>query len=69
MNEKQYDDWKLADGKEENIFGECEYCGEVIYVGEDYLHLRYNGAYIHTDGECYDYYIENFFSPIVKTAE
>lgn len=62
-----YDDWKLADGECKNVFGTCDECEEKIYVGEEYIRLN-DGAWLHTEGSCFEYYIEKLLEPNVKVA-
>lgn len=65
---RDYDDYKLDSGQEDKIFGECAQCGEIIYRGEEYIRLGYNGEYLHSDGECYEEYAEDFLKPRFKVA-
>lgn len=65
-----YDDWKLDSGNEgEKVFCYCDECNEPIYTGEDYIKLGFDGAKLHSEGECFEYYIERLVEPKVEEAK
>lgn len=65
-----YDNWKLSNGLEgkEKPFCRCDECNELIYVGEEYIKLAIDGAKLHTEGSCFEYYVEKLLEPNVKVA-
>jgi hypothetical protein len=70
MKVSNYDNWKLdTPDNHEKVFCYCDECNEPIYVGEDYIKLGYDGAKLHTEGECFEYYVERLVEPEVKEAK
>lgn len=67
MREDRYDDWKLSSGQVEKVFTHCTECGEDIYIGEHYIKLD-NGDVLHTEGECFERYVNSYFSPKYRVA-
>lgn len=65
---RDYDDWKLDDNTDgEKIFCNCYECSGEIYEGEDYIELN-NGVKLHTEGECFERYTEDYFNPKNRVA-
>jgi|GraSoiStandDraft_51_1057287.scaffolds.fasta_scaffold142036_4 hypothetical protein len=67
---RDYDDWKLSSGNEGKVFCHCDECSEPIYVGEEYMELetRKSTIRLHTEGNCYENFVEDYFEVKFKEA-
>lgn len=63
-----YDKWKL-DTPDNHLktFCNCDYCGQDIYIGEEYIEFN-NGDRVHIESNCFEEYINEELNPKVKVA-
>jgi hypothetical protein len=67
---RDYDDWKLdTPDNHEKIFCNCDQCGEPIYIGEDYIEISTVDENVHSEGDCFEEYVNSYFRPKHKEAK